>query len=78
VGGTHAEDPLNRIPKEALIADFIGSRPGVRPKFQWKDSVQEDATRLLRCRNRKLAAQNRIIWKQKFWEAKAPQWALVP
>jgi hypothetical protein len=68
---THAEDPLNHIPKEALIVDFIGSRPGVRPKFKWKNGVQEDVARLLQCCNWKLAAQNRTIWKQKFWEAKA-------
>lgn len=78
MGWTHAEDPLNRIPKEALIADFIGIWPGVRPKFKLKDDVQEDAARLLRCCNRKLAVQNRTIWKQKFWEAKARLWALVP
>lgn len=47
MGWTHAEDPLNHIPKEALITDFIGSQPGVRPNFKLEDSVQEDAARPL-------------------------------
>jgi hypothetical protein len=40
--------------------------------------VNEDAARLLQCRNWKLTAQNRAVWRQELWEAKARLRAVVP
>ena len=33
--------------------------------------MKENAARSLRCHNWMLALQNRIVWRQKLWEAKA-------
>jgi hypothetical protein len=41
--------PFQPYTKKALKADFIGNRPGVRPRFKWEECVQGDAARLLVC-----------------------------
>ena len=66
------------MPKTALEGNFTGSRPAGRSRFKSEEGVKEDAARLLRCRNWKLAAQNRAVWKQKLGEAKPALQALVP
>jgi hypothetical protein len=70
--------PLNCIPRKALKAEFNGNRPVERPRFKWDEGVEKDAARLLWCRNWKQTAQNRTVWRQKLWEAKAWFWAVVP
>ena len=63
--------PLDCIPKKALKAEFTGNRPLGRLSFKQEQGVKENAAKLLRCRNWKLTAQNRAVWRQKLWDTKA-------
>jgi hypothetical protein len=63
--------PLDRIPKKALRATFTSNRPVGKPRKRWKGAVKENAASLLQCCNWKLTAQNKNIWRQKLWEARA-------
>jgi hypothetical protein len=60
-----------RIPKKVFKAKFEEVRSVGKPRKRWEDVVQQDAAIFLRCRNWKLAADNRTLWKQKIEEAKA-------
>jgi hypothetical protein len=60
-----------RIPKKVFKAKFDGVRSVGKPRKRWEDAVQQDAANFLRCRNWKLAANDRTLWKQKTEEAKA-------
>jgi hypothetical protein len=53
-----------RIPKKALKAKFEGVRSVGKPGKRSED-VQQDAASFLRCRNWKLAANDRTLWRQK-------------
>jgi hypothetical protein len=57
-----------RIPKKVFRARFEGVRSVGKPRKRWEDEVQKDAGR---CRNWKLAANDRTVWRQKTEEAKA-------
>jgi hypothetical protein len=60
-----------RIPKKVLKAMFGGVRSVGKPRKRWEDAVQQDAASSLLCRNWKLAADDRTLWRQKIEEAKA-------
>jgi hypothetical protein len=60
-----------RIPKKVLKTKFEGVRSVGKSRKRWEDSMQEDAASFLRCRNWKLAANDRKLWRQKTEKAKA-------
>jgi hypothetical protein len=60
-----------RIPKKVFKAKFEGVRSVGKPRIRWEDAVQQDAASFLRCRNWKLAANDRTLWRQKIQQAKA-------
>jgi hypothetical protein len=60
-----------RISKKVFKAKFEGVTSVGKPRKRWEDVVQQDAASFLRCRNWKLAANDRILWRQKMEEAKA-------
>jgi hypothetical protein len=60
-----------RIPEEVSKAKFEGVRSVGKPRKTCEDVVQQDSARFLRCRNWKLAANYRTLWRQKIGEAKA-------
>jgi hypothetical protein len=60
-----------RIPKKVFKAKFGEVRSVGKPRKRWEDVVQQDAARFLRCRNWKLAAVDRTLWRQMIFEAKA-------
>jgi hypothetical protein len=60
-----------RIPKKVFKAKFEGVRSVGKPRKRWEDAEQQDAASFLRCRNWKLAANDRTLWRQKIEEAKA-------
>jgi hypothetical protein len=60
-----------QIPKKVFKAKFERVRSVGKPRKRWKDAVQQDAASFLRCRNWKLAANDRTLWRQKIEEAKA-------
>jgi hypothetical protein len=60
-----------RIPKKVFKARFEGVRSVGKPRERSEDAVQQDAASFLRCRNWKLAADDRTLWRQKIEEAKA-------
>jgi hypothetical protein len=70
--------PLDSIPQKALRATLTRNRPVGKPRKGRKDAVTEDAASLLQCRNWKLTAQNRNVWRQKLQEAKPRISAVVP
>jgi hypothetical protein len=59
-----------QIPKTVLKAKFGGVSSVGKPRKRWEDVEQQDAARFLRCRNWKLVANDRTLWRQKI-EAKA-------
>jgi hypothetical protein len=60
-----------RIPTKEFKAKFEGVRSVGKSRKRWEDVVQQDATCFLLCRNWKLAASDRTLWRQKIEEAKA-------
>jgi hypothetical protein len=60
-----------RIPKKVFKAKFEGVRSVGKPRKRWEDAVQQNAVSFLRCRNWKLAANDRKLWRQKTEEVKA-------
>jgi hypothetical protein len=52
-------------------AKYEGVRSVGEPRKRWEDAVKQDAASFLRCRNWKLAANDRTLWRQKIEEAKA-------
>jgi hypothetical protein len=60
-----------RIPKKVFKGKSEGGRSVGKPRKRWEDVVQQDATRFMLCRNWKLAANERTLWRQKTEEAKA-------
>jgi hypothetical protein len=54
-----------RIPKKVFKAKSEGVRSVGKPRKRWEDEVEQDAERFLRCRNWKLAANDKIIIPQK-------------
>jgi hypothetical protein len=56
-----------RIPKKV----FEGVRSVGKPRKRWEDAVEQNAARFLRCRNWKLASNDRTLWRQKIGEANA-------
>jgi hypothetical protein len=58
-----------QIPKKVFKAKFEGVRSVGKPRKIWEDAVQQDAASFLHCRNWKLAANDRTLWRQKI-EAK--------
>jgi hypothetical protein len=50
---------------------FRKLRPVGKPRKRWEDAVQQDAASFMRCRNWKVAANDRTLWRQKIEEAKA-------
>jgi len=50
---------------------MFGKRPVGKPRKRWIDSVEEDSIRLLRRRNWKSLAEDRVQWRAKIKEAKA-------
>jgi hypothetical protein len=67
-----------RIPKKVFKAKFEGVSSVGKSRERWEDAVQRDAARVLRRRNWKLAANDRILWRQKIEEVKARFWAVAP
>jgi hypothetical protein len=59
-----------RISKKVFKAKFEGVRSVGKSRKRWEYVVQQDAASFLRCRNWKLAANDRTLWRQKM-EAKA-------
>jgi hypothetical protein len=60
-----------RIPNKVFNTKFGGVRSGGKPQERWEDVMQQDAAKFLRCRNWKLAANDRILLRQKTQKAKA-------
>jgi hypothetical protein len=60
-----------RIPKKVFKGKFEGVRSVGKPRKRWEDVVQQDAASFLRCRNWKLTANDRTLWRQKIEQAKA-------
>jgi hypothetical protein len=60
-----------RIPKKVFKPEYERVRSVRKPRKRWEDAVQQDAASFLRCRNWKLAANDRALWRQKIEEAKA-------
>jgi hypothetical protein len=60
-----------RIAKKVLKAKFEEVRSVGEPRKRWEDAVRQDAASFLRCRNWKLAANDRTLWRQKIEQAKA-------
>jgi hypothetical protein len=60
-----------RIPKKVFKAKFEAVRSVGKPRKRWEDAVRQDAVSFLRCRNWKLAAHDRTLWRKKTEEAKA-------
>jgi hypothetical protein len=60
-----------RIPKKVFKTKSEGVRSVGIPRKRWEDAVQQDTASFLRCRNWKLAANDRKLWRQKIEEAKA-------
>jgi hypothetical protein len=60
-----------RIPKKVFKAKFEVVRSVGKPRERWENAVRQDAARFLRCRNWKLAANDRKWRRQKIEEAKA-------
>jgi hypothetical protein len=60
-----------RIPKKVFKAKFEGGRSVGKPRKSREDEVQQEAARFLRCRNCKLTANDRTLWRQKIQKAKA-------
>jgi hypothetical protein len=52
-------------------AKFEGVRSVGKTRKRWEDVVEQDAARFLHCHNRKLATNDRTLWRQKIKEAKA-------
>jgi hypothetical protein len=48
-----------RIPKEVFKAKFEGVRSVGKRRKRWEETVQQDTASFLRCRNWKLAANDR-------------------
>jgi hypothetical protein len=59
-----------RIPKKAFKPESEGVRSVGKPRKRREDVVQQDADSFLRCRNWKLAANDRTLWRQNIVEAK--------
>jgi hypothetical protein len=59
-----------RVTKKVFKAKFGGIRSVGKPKKRSEDVVRQDATSFLRCRNWKLAANDRTLWRQKTEESK--------
>jgi hypothetical protein len=59
-----------RIPKKVFKAKFEGVRSVGKPRKRWQGAVRQDAASFLRCRNWKLAANDRTLWRQKMEETK--------
>jgi hypothetical protein len=59
-----------RIPKKVFKAKSEGVKSVGKPGKRSED-VQQDCASFLRCRNWKLAANVRTLWRQKIEEAKA-------
>jgi hypothetical protein len=62
--GTH-------ISKKVLRAKFVRSTSVGKPRKRWEDVVQQDVATFLRCRNWKLATNDRKLWSRKIEEVKA-------
>jgi hypothetical protein len=60
-----------RIPKNVFKAKFEEVRSVGKPRKRWEYVVQQDGARVLRCRNWKLAPNDRTLWRQKIEQAKA-------
>jgi hypothetical protein len=61
------------VPK-AFTGQMFVKRPVGKPRKRWADSVEEDSIRLLKRRNWKSLAQDRVQWSAKIKEAKARFW----
>jgi hypothetical protein len=59
------------ISKKVYKAKFVRSTSVGKPRKRWEDVVQQDAATFLRCRNWKLATNDRRLWSQKFMDVKA-------
>jgi hypothetical protein len=60
-----------QIPKKMFQSKFEGVSSVGKSRKRCEDAVQQDAASFLRCRNWKLAANDRTLWRQKIVEAKA-------
>jgi hypothetical protein len=60
-----------RIHKKVFKAKFERVRSAGKPRKRREEEVQQEAASFLRCRNWKLAANDRTLWRQKIQEAKA-------
>jgi hypothetical protein len=54
-----------------FLRKFKGVRSVGKPKERWEDVVEQDAASFLRCRNWKLADNDRTLWRQKIMVTKA-------
>jgi hypothetical protein len=57
-----------RVPTKAFQEE---RRTHGRPRGRWKDVVDEDATRILKCKNWRRSVEDRDFWRQRTEEAKA-------
>jgi hypothetical protein len=60
-----------RIPKKVFKAKFEAVMSVGKSRKRWEDAVQQDAASFLRCRNWKLPANDRTLWRQKTEETMA-------
>jgi hypothetical protein len=59
------------IPKKDFTGQMFGKRPVDKPRKRWRDSAEKDSIRLLRRRNWKSLAEDRVQWRPKILGAKA-------
>jgi hypothetical protein len=55
------------VPKKVLK----GRRPVGRPRGRWLDAMGRDAKRILKCRNCRRSAKNRVAWRRRIEVVKA-------
>jgi hypothetical protein len=60
-----------RVPKKVLEGYVEGRRPCRRPRRRWIDAVDMDAKRMLKCKNWRRLAEDRVVWRWRIEEAKA-------
>jgi hypothetical protein len=59
------------VPKKVLKGQIEGRRPVERPKGRWLDAMGRDAKRILKCRNCRRSAKDRVAWRRRIEVVKA-------
>jgi hypothetical protein len=59
------------VPKKVLKGKIEGRGPGGRTRGRWIDAMGRDAKRILKCRNCRRSAEDRVAWRRRIKVVKA-------